>query len=179
MVSLFSWLLGSAPQGPPVFPDDEVLPMHPFDDTATLRDYTLIWTFRYDEVLDADMLGDSLSQLFQMEGWRKLGGRLRLRVSTRPNNFEASSDMHSRMGKPRFTSPVSSLQNGHLFILQRSIMTSPWPNTQRHLNFQPPQQSPLRFQVRGILPAWPWVLARLELSRTTSRRMCRSFLCTW
>lgn len=66
-----------------MFPDDEVLPMHPFDDTATLRDYTLIWTFRYDEVLDADMLGDSLSRLFQMEGWRKLGGRLRLRVSTR------------------------------------------------------------------------------------------------
>ncbi|KAM6516204.1 hypothetical protein FALCPG4_014395 [Fusarium falciforme] len=79
MASLFAWLLGRSHLGPPVFPDDEVLPMHPFDDTATLRDYTLIWTFRYDEVLDADMLGDSLSRLFQMEGWRKLGGRLRLR----------------------------------------------------------------------------------------------------
>ncbi|RMJ12419.1 hypothetical protein CDV36_007928 [Fusarium kuroshium] len=80
MASLFSWLLGRSSQGPPVFPDDEVLPMHPFDDTATLRDYTMIWTFRYDEVLDPDMLGDSLSQLFQMEGWKKLGGRLRLRL---------------------------------------------------------------------------------------------------
>ncbi|KAM0429645.1 hypothetical protein ACHAPT_006250 [Fusarium lateritium] len=79
MASFFSWMLGRSPPGPPVFPTDEVLPMHPFDDTTTLRDYTLIWTFRFDEVLDADMLGDSLSQLFEMEGWRKLGGRLRLR----------------------------------------------------------------------------------------------------
>ena len=52
-----------------------------FDDTAQLRHYNLLWTYRFDDVLDADKLGESLSLLFQMEGWRKLGGRLRLKVS--------------------------------------------------------------------------------------------------
>lgn len=57
--------------------------MHLFDDTDTLRGITMMWTFRFDEVLDADKLGNSLSELFQMEGWRKLGGRLRRRVNSR------------------------------------------------------------------------------------------------
>lgn len=61
-------------------PTDEVVPVHLFDDTGTLRRYTLMWTFRFDEVLDADKLGNALSELFQMEGWRKLGGRIRRRV---------------------------------------------------------------------------------------------------
>ncbi|KAL7786963.1 hypothetical protein V8C37DRAFT_391339 [Trichoderma ceciliae] len=38
-------------------------------------------TSEVDEVLDADRLGNSLSQLFQMDGWIKLGGRIRLRVN--------------------------------------------------------------------------------------------------
>lgn len=59
---------------------DEVVPMHLFDDPAFLRGYTLMWTFKFDDVLDADMLGNSLSELFQAEGWRKLGGRLRLKA---------------------------------------------------------------------------------------------------
>ncbi|KAH6874790.1 hypothetical protein B0T10DRAFT_498562 [Thelonectria olida] len=79
MSSLLSWLFGREPQGPPVVPSDDVIPVHLFDDTLALRDYTLIWTFKFDEVLDADLLGESLSRLFEMEGWRKLGGRLRLR----------------------------------------------------------------------------------------------------
>lgn len=54
--------------------------MHLFDDVFYLRSHTLMWTLRFDDVLDADMLGNSLSELFQCEGWRKLGGRLRLKV---------------------------------------------------------------------------------------------------
>ncbi|CAG9978478.1 unnamed protein product [Clonostachys byssicola] len=79
-MSSYVWqLLGyPPPRAPPTLvPTDEVVPLHPFDDTKTLSEYTLVWTFRFDEVLDADKLGQSLSQLFQMEGWRKLGGRLR------------------------------------------------------------------------------------------------------
>ncbi|KAF5013357.1 hypothetical protein FDECE_634 [Fusarium decemcellulare] len=79
MASLVSWLLGRTPQGPAAIPTDEVVPLHPFDDTLGLRDFTLIWTFKFDEVLDADLLGQSLSRLFKMEGWRKLGGRIHLR----------------------------------------------------------------------------------------------------
>ncbi|PTB70186.1 hypothetical protein BBK36DRAFT_1173457 [Trichoderma citrinoviride] len=81
MASYLSKLLGLGPKrrAPAIVPTDEVVPLHLFDDTATLREFTLMWTFKFDQVLDADKLGDSLSQLFQMEGWRKLGGRIRLR----------------------------------------------------------------------------------------------------
>ncbi|KAM5350700.1 hypothetical protein ACJ41O_007205 [Fusarium nematophilum] len=84
MSGLFSWLFGSEPQGPPVVPTDDVVPVHPFDDQASLREYTLIWTFKFDEVLDADLLGSSLSRLFEMEGWRRLGGRFRWRPDRKP-----------------------------------------------------------------------------------------------
>lgn len=67
---------------PPMVPSDEVVPVHMFDDTSALRGIILVWLFRFDEVLDPDKLNDALSQLFQMEGWRKLGGRFRRRVRT-------------------------------------------------------------------------------------------------
>lgn len=80
MVSYLLRLLGYGPQRavPPKVSTDEVVPMHVFDDHDSVRKYNMLWTFRFDDVLDADMLGKSLSELFQMEGWRKLGGRLRL-----------------------------------------------------------------------------------------------------
>ncbi|RFU81147.1 hypothetical protein TARUN_1056 [Trichoderma arundinaceum] len=81
MASYLSRLLGLRPKRsqPPTVPTDEIAPLHLFDDTATLRGLTMMWTFKFEEVLDADKLGDSLSQLFQMDEWRKLGGRMRLR----------------------------------------------------------------------------------------------------
>lgn len=85
MASHLYRLLGLGPKRvpPPIDPTDEVAPLHFFDDTPTLRPFTLMWTFRFDEVLDADKLGSSLAALFQMEGWRKLGGRIRLRVRSK------------------------------------------------------------------------------------------------
>lgn len=80
--SLFSLFgLGPRRSAPPIVPTDEIAPVHLFDDTGTMRGFTLMWTFKFDEVLDADKLGSSLSELFQMEGWRKLGGRIRRRVN--------------------------------------------------------------------------------------------------
>lgn len=57
---------------------DEVVPLH-FVDT-TYRDLTLHHLSRYEDVLDADKLKDSLIQLIQRDGWRKLGARLRKNV---------------------------------------------------------------------------------------------------
>lgn len=71
---------GAKKPTPERVPSDEVVPMHLFDDVPYLRGYTLMWTFRIDDVLDADMLASSLSELFKSDGWRKLGGRLRLKV---------------------------------------------------------------------------------------------------
>jgi hypothetical protein len=84
-----SWLLSYFPfwkdplHLPAVVSTDEVVPVHLFDDTSALRRVIMVWTFRFEEVLDPEKLNDSLSQLFQMEGWRKLGGRYRRRVRQR------------------------------------------------------------------------------------------------
>ncbi|KAH7308621.1 hypothetical protein B0I35DRAFT_442309 [Stachybotrys elegans] len=78
MGSMISSMIGGTQRVPPTAPADEVLSVHPFDDTATMRGFTLVWTFRFDDVLDPDMLGKSLSELLSMDGWRKLGGRLRV-----------------------------------------------------------------------------------------------------
>lgn len=83
MHSLLSKLpfLRSRQSLPPAVPTDEVIPTHLFDDTKTMRSAVMPWMFRFDDVLDPDKLNISLSYLFQMEGWRKFGGRFRLRVS--------------------------------------------------------------------------------------------------
>ena len=68
---------------PPVFPTDEVIPVHLFDDSAAARGIVLVSTYKFDDVLDPCKLHTSLSHLFQMEGWRRFGGRFRYRVSNR------------------------------------------------------------------------------------------------
>lgn len=84
--AMMSWLLSCLPFRkssrplPAVVLTDEVVPVHLFDDTSALRSINMVWTFRFEEVLDPEKLNQSLSQLFQMEGWRKLGGRYRCRV---------------------------------------------------------------------------------------------------
>lgn len=60
---------------------DEVFPVHPLDQAGIVRASVISYTFRYDDVLDAEKLRTSLVGLLEMEGWRKFGGRLRLNVS--------------------------------------------------------------------------------------------------
>ncbi|KAL8780691.1 MAG: hypothetical protein Q9194_000794 [Teloschistes cf. exilis] len=57
---------------------DEVFPVHPLDQAGIVRSSVISYTFRYDDVLDADKLRSSLVSLLEIEGWRKFGGRLRL-----------------------------------------------------------------------------------------------------
>ncbi|KXJ86494.1 hypothetical protein Micbo1qcDRAFT_198236 [Microdochium bolleyi] len=57
---------------------DEVLPVFAFDDTALNRIMNVTGLLRYDAVLDAGKLRDSLASLLHTGGWRKLRGRLRL-----------------------------------------------------------------------------------------------------
>lgn len=55
---------------------DDVYPLHMLDDTKGCREYFLAWTLRFNDVLDAQQLHDSLSRLLEIGDWRKLGGRL-------------------------------------------------------------------------------------------------------
>ncbi|KAK2612082.1 hypothetical protein QQS21_001931 [Conoideocrella luteorostrata] len=70
--------LRPSPPAPQLYPTDEVVPMHLFDNNSMMRSYDLFWTFRFEEVLDAEKLGSSLTHLVETGDWRKLGGRWRL-----------------------------------------------------------------------------------------------------
>lgn len=65
---------------PKVFESDDIIPVHLFDDSAAARGIVLVWTFRFEDVLNPDKLYHALSSLFEMDGWRRLGGRFRQRV---------------------------------------------------------------------------------------------------
>lgn len=60
--------------------EDEIYPLHMLDDTKTLRGFVTTWTLRFDDVLDSDLLRNTLTRLLEIGDWRKLGGRLRLNV---------------------------------------------------------------------------------------------------
>jgi hypothetical protein len=68
----------------PLMPDtvksDDVIPVHLFDDSAAARGIVLVWTFRFEDILNPQKLRDSLSELFGMDGWKRLSGRFRMQV---------------------------------------------------------------------------------------------------
>ena len=82
MAAFFRRITGSPGNNtsPPVHDDDVVYPLHMLDDSKTLRSIVVAWTLRFDEVLDVEKLYDSLSRLLEIDDWRMIGGRLRLRV---------------------------------------------------------------------------------------------------
>lgn len=71
----------SANDTPDPYADDEVYPVHVLDDTKIFRSILITWTLCFNDVLDADKLESSLAKLLKTGDWRKLGGRLRLKVS--------------------------------------------------------------------------------------------------
>ena len=64
--------------------EDEIYPVHHYDDDSMLRSIMVNWNFLFNDVLDGEILHSALKRLLDMDGWRKLGGRLRLNV--RPNS---------------------------------------------------------------------------------------------
>lgn len=58
----------------------DTYPLHGLDDTTFHR--TLISRLmRFNDVLDPDKLYQALLRLFEIGDWRKLGGRLRIKVT--------------------------------------------------------------------------------------------------
>ncbi|KAF4966992.1 hypothetical protein FSARC_5400 [Fusarium sarcochroum] len=66
-------------QLPAIVETDDIVPVHLFDDSAAARGIVLVWTFRFEDVLNPHKLNAALSELFQMDGWRRLSGRFRYR----------------------------------------------------------------------------------------------------
>lgn len=59
---------------------DNVFPVHMLDDAKGVREMSIVWMFRFNDALDAEMLHSSLTRLISVGDWRKLGGRLRLKA---------------------------------------------------------------------------------------------------
>ncbi|KAF4969491.1 hypothetical protein FSARC_3277 [Fusarium sarcochroum] len=80
MQTLRRAVLGQTRQPPnyPTNPTDTVLPVYYFDDTPLLRNCINCWTLRFHDLLDAELLQESLSHVLARPGWRKLGGRIRM-----------------------------------------------------------------------------------------------------
>lgn len=76
-------LLGSTPARRPPLPidSDHIYPVHMLDNTKTLRSIVITWTLCFNDVLDVSKLHASLSRLLEIGDWKKVGGRLRLKVS--------------------------------------------------------------------------------------------------
>lgn len=51
-----------------------------WDNMDIMREQVLITTLQFDDILDPELLRISLVNLISREGWKKLGGRLRLNV---------------------------------------------------------------------------------------------------
>lgn len=57
-----------------------VYPVHLLDTAQDFRKLFLAYLFVFTDVLDAQKLADSLSELLAIGDWKKLGGRLRKNV---------------------------------------------------------------------------------------------------
>lgn len=71
---------------PAVIPTDTIIPLHHLDDISILRCIVNDFTLRFDDVLDPGKLSAALERLLELGNWRKLGARLRLKVSRISNN---------------------------------------------------------------------------------------------
>lgn len=79
-MTLWRFLGASSRVAPPPVQSDDIYPVHMLDDTKSLRGIVVTWTLRFNDVLDAVKLHEALSKLLEIGDWRKIGGRLRLKV---------------------------------------------------------------------------------------------------
>lgn len=92
---------------PDPYADDDIYPVHVLDDTKALRSMLITCTFCFNNVLDVDKLQSSLAKLLEMGDWRKLGGRLRLKVGTRSHIsfINSTSVLIQRVGQWQTRNP--------------------------------------------------------------------------
>ena len=81
MDSFFN-LFSSFFSSPPDNTHDDTYPIHFHGQIGIVRDTISNYVLRYNTVLDADKLHDSLRSLINTGEWRALGGRLRRNVHT-------------------------------------------------------------------------------------------------
>lgn len=63
--------------------DDVIYLTHMIDNVSVLKFLIMAWTMRFNDVLNADKLHKSLSELLTVGDWKKLGARLRYGLNKR------------------------------------------------------------------------------------------------
>lgn len=63
---------------PPTVPTDEVIPVRFVDE---LYQWSFDFTLFFEDVMDVEILRNSVDRLLHKDGWRQLGARLRRAVS--------------------------------------------------------------------------------------------------
>ena len=93
---------------PSSFEGDNVVRAYAGDDLKVYRQI-MAWTLQFDDVLDADVIKSSISQLLEIGAWRKLGGRLRLSVCPRLLVHAAFHGVPADSGKCRKMGSLRSM----------------------------------------------------------------------
>lgn len=78
----------------PRYENDEVYPVHMLDGVRVHRNFICTWILRFDDVLDPEVLRTSLARLFDIGDWRKVGGRIRIKVHFKTIRNSRNTDMH-------------------------------------------------------------------------------------
>jgi hypothetical protein len=106
-------------EAPAKVPTDIIVPFHTFDSSPYLRTLILNFTYRFDDVLDAEKLRTSLERLLEIGDWRKLGARVRLNVSCRRAPYSKILDLPyvQEQGKAEYHIPerFSAERPGFIF----------------------------------------------------------------
>lgn len=130
------------PQGPPRVPTDKVVPMYDADDNAVNRAIIMLFMMKFDDVLDPEKLRSSLEKLLNRDGWRKLGARMRLNVSS-----TKKSKFNGRGGKnhPSLIRPIPTWHKNGTHPIP-SILTEPAGKRQARL----PHPGAVRREAAGL-----------------------------
>jgi hypothetical protein len=70
------------PIAPAPVATDTVIPFHTLDGHAVVQAMVLEFAYRFDDVLEYERLRNSLERLLEIGDWRKLGARIRKKVSS-------------------------------------------------------------------------------------------------
>jgi hypothetical protein len=112
------------PLMPETVKSDDVIPVHLFDDSAAARGIVLVWTFRFEDILNPQKLRDALSGLFGMDGWRRLSGRFRMQVCWSKIFLDSPLTCSSQMEALKYMFLRSSQKNARQCCSPMKNMTS-------------------------------------------------------
>ncbi|KIL93918.1 hypothetical protein FAVG1_02480 [Fusarium avenaceum] len=118
------------PHMPETVKSDDVIPVHLFDDSAAARGIVLVWTFRFEDILNPQKLCDALSELFGMDGWRRLGGRFRMKP-------DGGLEIHIPKKFTEERPAVLFTQENHDFLMSEHPLASKLPEPNGKISTYP------------------------------------------